>query len=214
MTLREFLRMMPEIHRPLRGTVCILLLLFSSISSSLIPKMMGKLIDSKEDRTELEKQLYVFLAVVTFNFMALSAREFSARLLSEKILREMRIRVFRCFIEADMEFFDRNGSGDLLGKLSNDVSLAESCTTENMLEGISNLLLYFSNIVMLLQISLRMTLVVMVSLPIFIYITNTFTDRNKQLAKRYNKVLAKSQNFMEERFSNILTVAAFQRQES
>lgn len=71
----------------------------------------------------------MFLAVVAFNFAALASREYSARLLSEKILKEMRVRVFRSFLEADMEFFDNHGSGDLLSKLSNDVGMAENCVT-------------------------------------------------------------------------------------
>lgn len=83
-----------------------------------------------------------------------------------------------------------------------------------MSEGLSNVLLYLSNMVMLVQVSLRMTLVVMIGLPLFVIVTSIFTKINKQISKRLNKVLAKSQNFMEERFSNILTIAAFQRQEA
>lgn len=73
--------------------------------------------------------------------------------------------------------------------------------------------MYLSNLVMLLQISIRMTLVVILSLPLFVYVTAAFTSKNKQLAKRCSKIVSKSHNFMEERFSNVLTVAAFRRQE-
>jgi ABC-type multidrug transport system fused ATPase/permease subunit len=197
MTFIQFLKGMPEIHKPLRVILCISLLVCSAASTALIPKMMGRLIDSKEDRSQLEKELYIFFGVVAFNFVALAAREFSSRLLSEKIIKELRIRVFSCFVEADMEFFDRNGVGNLIGKLSNDVNQAESCSTDTVLEGLSNALLFLSNLALLIQISLNMSIVIILSLPLYVYITLVFSQRTKRISKKYNKVLSMSQDFME-----------------
>lgn len=80
--LVDFVKKMPELHKADRIALSLGLLLCSSVSSTLVLRMMGQLIDSKDHPELVNRQLCVFLAAVVFNFVALMVREFSARLLS------------------------------------------------------------------------------------------------------------------------------------
>jgi ABC-type multidrug transport system fused ATPase/permease subunit len=76
-------------------------------------------------------------------------------------------------------------------RLSNDVNLARTSSTDLLLSLISNCILFISNCCsLLLVVDREMTFVFLLVLPIYMYITILFSKNAKYLAKKYNKILA------------------------
>lgn len=112
--------------------------------------------------------------------------------MGETVLKNLRVKAYNCFIEADLEFFDQNDIGSLLGRISNDTSKAETCVTEIMFEGLSHLVLFLTYFTLLLTVSAKMTLVLTIVIPISMYSSVHFSKIVKKLAKKYNKISAES----------------------
>jgi len=59
-------------------------------------------------------------------------RGYSFNLLGEKVMLELRSELFEKFIEKDIEFFDRNKSGELMSRISSDTSIIQSAASDSL----------------------------------------------------------------------------------
>ncbi len=95
----------------------------------------------------------------------------------------MRTDFYAKFITNDMYFFEQHKSGELVSRLSSDVNQAKSAASNNLTFMIRNLIIIVSNIIILFTLSWRLTLLIMLLVPIYSIITRQYSKRNKVLVR-------------------------------
>ena len=94
----------------------------------IIPKLGGQLLDSTSKYQDLDRlnyyatlALFIYLLNAFFDYL----RTFCYHLLGEKIVAALRNDCYKKFILADIEFHDQTPSGELLSRLSSDITIAK-----------------------------------------------------------------------------------------
>jgi len=121
----------------------------------------------------------------------------------------MREDFYTHFIRNDMYFFEQYKSGELVSRLSSDINQAKSAVSNNVAFLIRNLIIVFSNIIILFTISWELTFFVMLLVPVYSIATLQYSKRSKILVKQAQDVQAEVSATVAERFSGIQLVKAY-----
>jgi ATP-binding cassette subfamily B (MDR/TAP) protein 10 len=104
---------------------------------------MGKIIDivtnpSTEGYLGLSLPQFtaVLCAVFAVGAAANTGRVLLFRIAGERIIQNLRNRLYKTVLKQDMEFFDRNRTGELISRLSTDTAIVGKSLTNNVSDGL------------------------------------------------------------------------------
>jgi subfamily B ATP-binding cassette protein MsbA len=121
----------------------------------------------------------------------------------------MKSDIFSKFIKNDMFFFEQYKSGELVSRLGSDVNQAKSAVSNNLTYMIRSIVIVFSNIIILFTMSWKLTMFVMLLVPLYSFITLQYSKRNKVLVREYQDIMAEMSANVGERFGGIQLVKAY-----
>lgn len=101
-------------------------LIITSLSLVAIPYLTGQMIDSitkTQSNERLDGLTLQFLGLMVLSGFFGFTRAVSYNLLGEKVTLQLRQDLFSRLVEKDIEFFDRNRSGELISRLTSDISV-------------------------------------------------------------------------------------------
>lgn len=111
-------------------------------------------------------------------------------------------------------FYRRNNTGDLMARVSEDVSRVRMYTGPAIMYAINLLVLFVMVIGYMLSVNVRLTLYTLAPLPILsvtIYFVNTLINKKSEAIQRQLSTLS---TFVQEAFSGIRVLKAFAREDS
>jgi subfamily B ATP-binding cassette protein MsbA len=129
-----------------------------------------------------------------------------------RIVVDMRCRLFGHLQRLPVSFFDRTRSGDLASRLSNDVSLLQSVLTENLIRLASNLLTLIGALAVAIDIDWRLTGIVVLGLSATIGMFVVFGRGVRRLTRELLDALSDAMGAMTEALANVRLVKAFARE--
>ena len=181
--------------------------------SIYLPFIMRRAIDGLTDGTitasELTGQLllYAGLSVVTLYFSRLLRR--IPLKLSHKVEFALRTDVFDHLTRMDQEFFRKERTGDLITRMSADMTLVRDSIGQGLLQGIRTTgVILFASVVMLVTDATLALLVLLLYLPMtffFFLVLKILRRRQKALQEQVSDVA----NFCQESFAGIRCVKGF-----
>ena len=140
-------------------------------------------------------------------------RAYLQNLISQGIMFDLRNQLFGRLIDQSLAFFTRIRTGDVMSRLSSDVSGIQSVVSDTVFSLVLNAFLIGSTVVLMAYLDWRLTLVSLVVLPLFILPTRqvgraTFVNRRQSQEKlgEMNAYIAETLGI-----SGILLVKAFVR---
>lgn len=195
-------------------------LLVASLSSILIPKFGGMIIDivsremrSPEQRAEALEAvnrtiLEIFLIVVTGSVCtALRAWLFSSA--SERVVARLRKNLFSHLINQEIAFFDVTRTGELLSRLSEDTQIIKNAATTNLSEALKNLSTAFIGLGFMFTTSWKLTLLSLAIVPAISVAVRKFGRFLRELSHKTQTAAAVASSIAEESFGAIRTVRSF-----
>ncbi|XP_010037248.2 ABC transporter B family member 25 [Eucalyptus grandis] len=195
-------------------------LLVASLSSILIPKFGGMIIDivsremrSPEQRAEALEAvnrtiLEIFLIVVTGSVCtALRAWLFSSA--SERVVARLRKNLFSHLINQEIAFFDVTRTGELLSRLSEDTQIIKNAATTNLSEALKNLSTAFIGLGFMFTTSWKLTLLALAIVPAISVAVRKFGRFLRELSHKTQTAAAVASSIAEESFGAIRTVRSF-----
>ncbi|KAK4842849.1 hypothetical protein QYF36_000788 [Acer negundo] len=195
-------------------------LLFASVSSILIPKFGGKIIDivsgdrdTPEQRAEALNAvnntiLYIFLIVVVGSIStALRAWLFSST--SEMVVARLRKNLFTHLINQEIAFYDVTRTGELLSRLSEDTQIIKNAATTNLSEALRNLTTAIVGLGFMFTTSWKLTLLALAVVPAISVAVRKFGRFVRELSHKTQAAAAQAASIAEESFGAIRTVRAF-----
>ena len=149
-------------HRAVLGGAAALMIVATAISLSypLLGRQAINDVTSSKSIVRLDRYVFIFVGLIAASAILSFAQHMLAARAGNKIVMELRLRLFEHLQRLPVAFFDRSRSGDLTSHLSNDVSQLQGTLTDDVVKLASNALTLFGGIFIALKIDWQLTLIV------------------------------------------------------
>ncbi len=199
-----------------RMAVAIAATLVGSSLALVFPWALQIIVDtviSNGDFTQLTRitmfLILVFLLRSIFHYI----QGYLLNYVGERIVTDLRIEVFAHLQLLSIRFFSDRRIGELISRLSSDVTLVRTALTNNVALVLSQSVTFAGSLVLMLVINWRLTLFVLVLAPFVAGSAVFFGRRMRRLSVNVQDNLADSNAAAEEALSGIRVVKAFTREE-
>ncbi|MDD4237843.1 MAG: ABC transporter ATP-binding protein [Desulfotomaculaceae bacterium] len=133
---------------------------------------------------------------------------------TQDLVRYIRTEFFSKLQRVPLKFYDNRSHGDTMSRITNDVdniSSTISQTTTQLLAGITSIT---GSLVMMLILSPFLTLVTMVTIPLFLLLTRSIATNSRQYFAGQQQKLGELNAVIEENIVGLKMVKAFNRQQN
>ncbi len=179
------------------------------------PRLVGLLLDTViagKDLSGLNRVILLLLVVFAvqsaFNF----ARTYLFTKVGERVVTDLRQRLYQALSVQEIAFFDAQRTGDLISRLASDTAVLQNTVTANLSVLMRFGLQAIGGVAILVYTSPRLTAVMMAVVPVVVLAAVLYGRRVRMLSRKVQDALAVSSEIAEETLSNIRTVRSFVRE--
>jgi subfamily B ATP-binding cassette protein MsbA len=179
------------------------------------PLMIIRLLESVLEEGEVSRLntltlslLGVFLIQAFFSFV----QSYNLDYIGEHIIFDLRLSLFRHLNTLSLEFFSQRRVGEIVSRISNDVSQVRSVLTYNVTSFISQVISLVGSVVIVFILSPQLTLFIVVLAIVLVIIGASFGFYFERLSTQAQDRLADSTVVVEEGLQNIRVVKSFARE--
>lgn len=173
------------------------------------------------DNVLLESQVLQAILLIAVSFVGLAVVEglftfltgqFAART-AEGVTRRLRDQLFDHIQRLSFGFHSKAQTGDLIQRVTSDVSALQRFFSEQAIEIVRVLLLFSVNFIALLTLNVQLGLVSVIIVPVLSLVSFFFFKRISKLYEQYQEQDAKLSTVLQENLSGVRVVKAFARQD-
>src|SRR2546430_2939844 len=130
------------------------------------------------------------------------------------VMRDLRDRLYAHLQTLPLAFFTSTKTGEIQSRLANDVGGVQSVVTTTASTILANVVIFVSTIVAMVILSWQLTIVALITVPAFFWLTKTVGERRRQVARSTQESLAAMSALSEETLSvsGVLLAKAFGNQ--
>lgn len=198
-----------------RMTLAILALLASSGFGLAFPLMIVRLLDSvtKVKNFALLNNLAlllggIFLFQAAFSFF----QNYLLTYIGEHIVYDLRTSLYNHLQNLSLDFYANRRVGDIVSRLSSDVTMMRAVLTGNFTAFLSQLVSLIGSIVIVVTLNARLTLFILALIPALLLVAFLFGSRIQKGSTRVQDQLADSTVVAEEGLQGIRVVKSFGRE--
>jgi len=192
-------------------------LIFLILSSFLLlgfPYVAGKLIDVATGNdswylNEIHLIALILIAILFFQSILSFFRVYLFAQVSEQAMADVRNSLFSRIIFLPISFYDKTRTGELMSRMSADVTLLQTTFSTTLAEIIRQLVTLIVGVVIIFFTTPSLSLFMLATFPVLIIVAIIFGRKIKKLSKDTQEELAKSTTIVEETLQAIATVKTF-----
>jgi len=200
---------------PYKGAfiVGLVFLLFSSLTLLSFPYVAGKLIDTAQGSVWIFSDIH-HIALLLLGILAVQSifsffRVWLFALVSEKAMRDIRLAVYGRLVRLPVPFFDKRRTGELISRITSDVSLLQDTFSTTLAELFRQLVTLVAGVAFLLFNTPKLTVFMLATFPLLVLIALVFGKFIRRLSKKTQDELAAANVIVEETLQSISTVKSF-----
>lgn len=130
----------------------------------------------------------------------------------QKIMYNIRMQLFSHIQHLPLTFFDRNSSGRILTRVTNDVESLNEMYSGVLVVLFKDIFLLIGIIAAMLQLNLQLTLLSISVVPIIVVVTFLYRKKARWNFKRVRSLIARINGFLAENISGMKLVQIFHRE--
>jgi ATP-binding cassette, subfamily B, multidrug efflux pump len=151
--------------------------------------------------------LYIFSLILVF---ALSfGQTWLINLMGQKIMRDLRMEIFRHLQGLDVSFFDKNPVGRLMTRVTTDVDALNELFTSGVISVFEDIFMLAGIILSLFLLNYRLALAIVAILPLLILVTLMFKIKVRDSYRRVRTAIARINAFLQENITGAAVVQIF-----
>ncbi|MBW5425183.1 ATP-binding cassette domain-containing protein [Streptomyces sp. BG9H] len=189
------MRRILRLFRPYRGRLAVvgLLVCAASLVSVATPFLLREILDTAipQGRTGLLSLLalgMILSAVVTSVFGVLQTLISTS--VGQRVMHDLRTAVYGRLQSMSLAFFTRTRTGEVQSRIANDIGGMQATVTSTATSLVSNLTSVIATIVAMLALDWRLTVVSLLLLPGFVWISRRVGRERKKIATQRQKQMA------------------------
>lgn len=193
----------------------IVALLFSVALGLILPLVVRNLVDVvliDKNLTRLNQLALglfaVFIVQAIFSFM----HHLSLAYVGERAIADVRIDLFRHLQRLSLKFYADRRTGEIISRLTNDVSLLQEAITTNLVALLRQFVTLIGAAVLLFILNWRLTVVILIGIPLITLLMVTLGRRIRRASVAVQDRLAEAASVAEEATSAMRIVKSFARE--
>lgn len=188
-------------------------LLFSSLTLLTFPFVAGKLIDAAQGTewivSDINSIALILVAILAIQSVFSFFRVWLFALVSERSMRDIRLALYSRMVRLPMTFFDKRRTGELISRITADVSLLQDTFSVTLAEFFRQIITLVAGVGFLLFNTPKLTLFMLGTFPVLVLIAMVFGKFIRKLSKKTQDELAAANVIVEETLQSISTVKSF-----
>ena len=162
--------------------------LFAFTLVALVPPLLAKLaVDQGIKTGDLQTLAWIVVAFVATGLVAFGLSSLQTYLtgwVGERALADLRIRLFAHLQRLSLGYFERNRTGVIVSRITNDVEALDTLITDGVTSLVQNLMLLVGTAVVLFVLDWRLALATLSVLPLMALATIWFRIRSNRAYRR------------------------------
>ena len=138
---------------------------------------------------------------------------FFANWLGQHVIRDIRVKLFNHMMGFKKQYYDKSAVGRLVTRAVSDIETIASIFSEGLFMIISDLLKMLVILGFMFSQSWRLTLLVLVILPLILYATRVFQKKMKAAFEEVRTQVSNLNSFVQERITGMKIVQLFNRED-
>ena len=195
------------------------LLIFSAISLSIFSTISPYLLKLVIDDYIVPKNYDGFRFIIFLMFLILVFEVifqfifiYYANWFGQKIIKDIRVVLFKKIINFKMSYFDNTPVGRLVTRSVSDIEVIASIFSQGLFMIVADFLKMGFVVIIMLVLNWQLSLIVFSILPIIIYATKIFQKSMKRAFEDVRTQVANLNSFVQERINGIKIVKLFSRE--
>jgi len=192
--------------------------LLAATLTALVPPFVAKLaIDEgirEGDLGALTAFVILFLAAGGANLLTSAAQTYFTGWTGERILADLRNRLFRHLQRLSLGFYERNRAGVVISRLTNDVDALDQLVTDGVTTLVQNTLVLVGSAAILFYLDWRLALATLTVIPLMAVATAIFRVRSSRAYRSVRERLGLVTATLAEDIGGMRVVQAFTREEA
>jgi len=193
------------------GLVCLVL---SSLTLLSFPFFAGKLIDAADgnllwQQFNINQIALILMAILLVQGVLSFFRVYLFTIVSERSMADIRNDLYHKMMTLPMAFYDQRRTGELLSRITTDVSLLQETFSITLAEFIRQVATLTLGIIIIFITASQLTWFMLAIFPVVVLIAYFFGKFIRKLSKQKQDQLANANVIVEETLQSIQTVKAF-----
>lgn len=215
--MRFFSRLLPYVLRyKVRVSIGLLSLAAASVIAVLTPVVIGRAVDSLDDRPSMGRLLGYAVLIVAIQLVD-SALRYVTRVFvsgsSRRVEYDLRNDVYSHLQTLDQRFFHDSQTGDLMARVSNDVTTVREILGPGLMDLFRSALMFVAGLVIMLTIDVKLALLAAAPMPLisllFVWVGNVIEKRFYAVQSKFGDLAT----FVQENLSGARVVKAYVQEE-
>ncbi|MEK5366618.1 ABC transporter ATP-binding protein [Bacillus sp. FSL R5-0654] len=195
----------------------LVLLFFISIvevaAGLAVPLLTMKLINQISDTGFALTSLSPVIGVLIVQAMLSAVTFYMMRRLGEGVVANLRTEVWEHMLHLRLTYYDAHESGETMSRITQDTNVVKEFVTEKLVSFVSGLFVILGAIVVLLWIDWKMTLLLLIAVPLTIFVTYPLGEKMYAISKANQDELAGFGGRLGRILTNIRLVKASQTEQ-
>jgi len=154
--------------------------------------------------------LVVFILIINFGISF--SQVYAMEVAGQRMMHDLRMKVFSHLQDLPVSFFDKNPVGRLVTRLTNDIQNVHEMFTSVLIHLIKDVLLLIGIIILLLHLNRELALISFSVIPLIFVTTLFFSHRARDAFREIRLKIAQMNSLFHENFSGIKVVQLFRRE--
>ena len=215
---RMFKYLLPYKGRLIAGIVSMLFhsfftIFFIRIFQDLIETIIQSINSGKEGLQLLNWIALSMIIVYFLKGIVYYGQEYLVSYVTQKAIRDIRGDLYAHLQSLSLSYYNRNKTGEIISRVTNDVEKLQQAIVNGVIGIFYQLVTMIGGIVYLLYLNVRLTLLLIVMLPLMTYILGKFNQKIRRVSKRVQVKIADISDVLQETISAIRVVKSFGREE-
>jgi subfamily B ATP-binding cassette protein MsbA len=198
-----------------RLILALVIIIFGSILGLAGPYTARFLIDAvfKQNNPTLLNQITLVLIVIfALQSVMYFFRAYLLAFIGERVMADLRLRMFEHLQSLSLTFFNERRTGELVSRLTNDVSTVRNVVTSDISTALSQVLTFVGALVLIIITDWRLTIFMFALIPVVMVVAILFGRRLRAISSQVQDQLASATTILEESIGGVRVVQSFTRE--
>ena len=215
---RVFKYLLPYKGRMAGGVISMLVhafltVFFVRVFQGLLETIISDINLGREGMIQLSLVAGMMILVYFLKGIAYYGKSYLVAYVSQKSVRDIRNDLYSHLHNLSLNFYSQNKTGDILSRVTNDVQQLESSMISTTVGSIDKVFTLVGGILYLVYLNYRLTIFLIVILPLITYVITKFNYKLKKVSRRVQIKIADVSDVLQETLSAVRVVKSFGREE-
>ncbi|RMG80141.1 MAG: ATP-binding cassette domain-containing protein, partial [Chloroflexi bacterium] len=191
-------------------------LLISSLLSLVFPAVIQQVVDSvltQGDVGLLDTVTLFLLLVFLIRSITTLVQNYNLNYVGERMMVDMRLELYRHLQNLSLSFFENRRVGELVSRISSDVTVIRTALTNNVSTFLSQTFVLIGSVVVMFILNWRLTLFILALMPLVGLLGAVFGRVLRRVSTEVQDELAGATVVVEEVLQNVRVVKSFVRED-